>query len=60
MKLVPPRGAESIMKAIADGHLPADVGRSLLEGIGTVQRIKEMAELEVRLAELEDKLEGAA
>ncbi|WP_156896947.1 hypothetical protein [Ferrimonas kyonanensis] len=48
------------MKAIADGHLPADVGRSLLEGIGTVQRIKEMAELEVRLAELEDKLEGAA
>ncbi|TKB58370.1 hypothetical protein [Ferrimonas aestuarii] len=53
----PLKGAESIMNAIANGQLPADVGRSLLEGVGTVQRIKEMAELEVRLKQLEQKLE---
>ncbi|MBE5315679.1 MAG: hypothetical protein H4O13_09780 [Xanthomonadales bacterium] len=45
--------ARAIVGAIAAGELPADVGKALLDGIGTVCRIIEVAELEQRIAALE-------
>ncbi|WP_143026579.1 hypothetical protein [Ferrimonas sediminum] len=52
----PLAGAQSVMQAIAQGELPADVGRSLIEGLMSVQRIREVVELEGRLGQLEAKL----
>ncbi|WP_169307032.1 hypothetical protein [Ferrimonas sediminicola] len=54
----PLSGAQSIMMAIAKGELPADVGRSLIEGLASVQRIREVVELEQRLTQLEEEVEG--
>lgn len=41
-----PSAARSIMRAIADGKLPPDQGKSLIEGLGAVARVIEIAELQ--------------
>ena len=46
--------ARSIIKAIAQGTLPADVGATLLTGLGNLAKLKEIDELEHRISALED------
>ncbi|TKB46780.1 hypothetical protein FCL40_17135 [Ferrimonas sediminicola] len=52
----PINAAESVICAVSDGQLPADVGRILLDGMTGVQRIREAVELEQRLKAIEEKL----
>jgi hypothetical protein len=47
--------AEAVLQAIADGKVAPDVGKQILEGISTLYGIKQIAELEARLQELEEK-----
>jgi len=47
--------AEAVLQAIADGRVAPDVGKQILEGISTLYGIKQIAELEGRLAALEGK-----
>lgn len=45
--------ANSILVAIADGILPADIGQSLISALAGVARVNELDEFERRLALLE-------
>lgn len=47
--------AEAIVRAVADGTVPASEGKALLDGLGAVARIQEMTDLEKRVAALEGK-----
>ena len=45
-----------ILQAVSEGELTPDQGTSLLQGLGTLARLKEMDELESRLSNLEQRL----
>lgn len=47
--------ARSIMAAIADGQIPPDQGKALIEALAAVGKIAEIDELSRRLAALEGK-----
>lgn len=47
--------AESVLQAIAEGKVAPDVGKQILEAISTLYGIKQIAELESRLAALEGR-----
>lgn len=49
---------EVILEAVANGDIPPDVGNELFTGIKHIASVKEMAELEKKLAELEALLKG--
>ncbi len=48
--------AQLIVKAVASGTIPPDVGAQLLAGIGQAARIAEIDELERRIRELEGRV----
>lgn len=52
-----PSTARSIMRAIADGTLPSDQGKVLLDAVLGMSRVIEVAEIERRLNELTARLE---
>jgi hypothetical protein len=52
----PAEQAASILKAVSDGILSADVGHQLIQSIESTLRILETSELVERLAEIERKL----
>lgn len=45
----------AVMKAIADGKLPPDMGRQLIDALAALGRIVELDELDKRLSALEEK-----
>ncbi len=47
--------AERIVALVADGHLPPDVGASLIESIGKLARVAETDELARRITALEER-----
>ena len=51
--------AESILAAVADGRLAADVGKQLIEAVAATLRIREIDELSQRLEQLETKIAEA-
>ncbi len=53
-----PSAAKSILRAVAAGNLPPDQGRSLIEGLGAVARVIEVAELQKAVEELREQMEG--
>ncbi|TBW04255.1 hypothetical protein E0E52_12980 [Azotobacter chroococcum] len=53
-----PASARSILSAVADGRLPPDQGRSLIDAVVSMARVIEVAELEQQLAELREMLEA--
>jgi hypothetical protein len=53
-----PSAAQSIMRAIAGGHLAPDQGKSLIEGLGAVARVIEVAELQKAVEELRQQMAG--
>lgn len=53
-----PSAAKSILRAVAAGNLPPDQGRSLIEGLGAVARVIEVAELQKAVEELRQQMEG--
>lgn len=53
-----PASARSILSAVADGRLPPDQGRSLIDAVVSMARVVEVAELEQQLAELREMLEA--
>ncbi|WP_256345643.1 DUF5681 domain-containing protein [Pseudomonas sp. PD9R] len=53
-----PSAAQSIMRAIAGGHLAPDQGKSLIEGLGAVARVIEVAELQKGIEELRQQVEA--
>jgi len=55
-----PASARSILRAVADGLLPADQGKLLLDGLACVSRVIEVAELAEKISELEKMLEGSS
>ena len=52
--------AESILAAVADGRLAADVGKQLIEAVAATLRIREIDELSQRLEVIEQRLQEAA
>ena len=52
-----PSTARSIMRAIADGTLPGDQGKVLLDAVLGMSRVIEVADLERRLKALEASME---
>lgn len=46
---------EQVLAAIADGHIAPDVGRQIIEAIGTLGNIRAVEELEQRIITLEGK-----
>lgn len=48
-----PSSARSILRAVADGVLPADQGKLLLDGLSSMMKVIEVADLERRIAQLE-------
>lgn len=46
---------EQVIAAIADGSVPADIGRQIIDAIGSLSAIRANEELEVRIAALEEK-----
>ncbi|WP_247269760.1 DUF5681 domain-containing protein [Pseudomonas sp. YL2] len=53
-----PACARSILAAVADGTLPPDQGKALIESVVSMARVIEVAELEKQLAELRAILEA--
>ena len=53
-----PSTARSIMRAIANGTLPSDQGKALLDAVLGMARVVEVAELEQQLIELRGLIEG--
>ena len=53
-----PSTARSILRAIADGTLPSDQGRALLDAVFGMSRVIEVADLDQRLKALEESMEG--
>lgn len=53
-----PSSARSIMRAIASGELPPDQGKYLIEGLGAIARVIEVAELQKAVEELREQMEG--
>jgi len=50
--------SEQILKAIASGEVPADVGKMLIEAIASIVKIDEYTELKDRIDNLEGVLNG--
>lgn len=46
---------EQVISAIADGTVPADIGRQIIDAIGTLSAIRANEELEARITALEEK-----
>ena len=53
-----PSAARSIMRAVAGGHLAPDQGKSLIDGLGAVARVIEVAELQKAVEELRQQIGG--
>ena len=53
-----PSAARSILRAVADGHLAPDQGKSLIDGLGAVARVIEVAELQKAIEELRQQIGG--
>ncbi|WP_238350049.1 DUF5681 domain-containing protein [Pseudomonas sp. SWRI111] len=53
-----PSAARSIMRAVAGGHLAPDQGKSLIDGLGAVARVIEVAELQKAIEELRQQIGG--
>jgi len=49
------RQVEQVIAAIADGSVPADIGRQIVDAISSLSSIRANEELEVRIAALEEK-----
>lgn len=49
--------AQSILQAVADGLLPADIGVQLISAVGRVLEIREISDLAERLEQLEAKIQ---
>ena len=49
--------AQSILQAVADGLLPADIGVQLIAAVGKCLEIREISELAERLEQLEAKIQ---
>ncbi|MBK1671956.1 hypothetical protein CKO35_01325 [Ectothiorhodospira shaposhnikovii] len=47
--------AEAVLQAIADGLVSPDVGKQIIEAIGSLSSIRQIDELEERLSALEGK-----
>ena len=52
-----PSAAKSILRAVAAGELPPDQGKALIEGLGAVARVIEVAELQKAVEELREQME---
>lgn len=53
-----PSAAKSILRAVAAGELPPDQGKALIDGLGAVARVIEVAELQKAVEELREQMEG--
>lgn len=53
-----PSAARSIMRAVAGGKLPPDQGKSLVDGLGAVARVIEVAELQQAVDDLRQEIEA--
>ncbi|MBV4522597.1 hypothetical protein KVG88_21255 [Pseudomonas sp. SWRI74] len=53
-----PSAARSIMRAVADGQLAPDQGKSLIDGLGAVARVIEVTELQKAIEELRQQIGG--
>ena len=53
-----PSAAKSILRAVAAGELAPDQGKALIEGLGAVARVIEVAELQKAVEELREQMEG--
>ena len=53
-----PSAAKSILRAVAAGELPPDQGKALIEGLGAVARVIEVAELQKAVEELREQMEA--
>jgi len=53
----PAEQAQSILQAVADGLLPADVGVQLISAVGKCLEICEISDLAARLEQLESKIQ---
>lgn len=53
-----PATARSIMRAVAGGQLAPDQGKSLIDSLGAVARVIEVAELQKDIEELRRQIEG--
>lgn len=53
-----PSAARSILRAVAGGHLAPDQGKSLIDGLGAVARVIEVAELQKAIEELRQQIGG--
>ncbi|AZE37702.1 hypothetical protein C4K06_4687 [Pseudomonas chlororaphis subsp. aureofaciens] len=53
-----PSAARSIMRAVAGGQLAPDQGKSLIDGLGAVARVIEVAELQKAIEELRQQIGG--
>lgn len=53
-----PSAAKSILRAIATGELPPDQGKALIDGLGSVARVIEVAELQKAVEELREQMKG--
>ncbi|MCU1750078.1 MULTISPECIES: DUF5681 domain-containing protein [unclassified Pseudomonas] len=53
-----PSAARSILRAVAAGQIAPDQGKSLIEGLGAVARVIEVAELQKAVEELREQMEG--
>jgi hypothetical protein len=49
------RQVEAVLQAIADGKVAPDVGKQIIEAIGSLSAVRAVDELEKRLAALEEK-----
>jgi uncharacterized protein YjbK len=47
--------AEAVLQGIADGLVSADVGKQIIEAIGSLSSIRQIDELEERLSALEGR-----
>jgi outer membrane protein OmpA-like peptidoglycan-associated protein len=50
--------ARSILRAVAGGTLPADQGKTLLDGLASVAKVIEVTELREMVERLEKQIEG--
>ncbi|VVN47687.1 DUF5681 domain-containing protein [Pseudomonas fluorescens] len=53
-----PSAARSIMRAVANGQLAPDQGKSLIDGLGAVARVIEVTELQKAIDELRQQIGG--
>lgn len=53
-----PGAARSVLRAVADGVLPADQGKMLLDGIASMAKIIEVSELREMVEKLERQIAG--